>query len=144
MVANKVIRGDGGLNGTGMLLHKQIDGGKLSIAEVKAKKPTITEVRAFAETIQRKQAAAGVFITLDENRWTEGMDEIYHNQGASKTNADSATEFPGMQHWHFKKLESKRDTSPNLPELADPLNGKQLIAKQRKLFQPEGSGLSSL
>ena len=144
MVDNKVKREDGGLNRTGMLLHKQIDGGKLVVAEIMARKPTITEVRAFAETIQRKQAAAGVFITLDENRWTEGMDEIYHNQGASKTNADSATEFLGMQHRHFKKLESKRDTSPNLPELANPLNGKQLIAKQRKLFQPEGLEISSL
>ena len=144
MVANKVMRGDGGLDGTGMLLHKKTDGRKLVIAEVKAKKPTITEVRAFAETIQRKQAAAGVFITLDENGWTKGMDEICHNQGTFKTNADAATEFPIMQHWHVKKLENKHDTLPNLPELANPLNGKQLITKQRKLFQPEGLGLSSL
>ena len=67
-----------------------------------------------------------------------------HNQGTFKTNADAATEFPIMQHWHVKKLENKRDTLPNLPELANLLNGKQLITKQRKLFQPEGLGLSSL
>lgn len=136
MMGNKVQRKDGGVDGTGLLLWPTTEGKKLVIAQVKAGKPTIDSVRAFANRIQSKEAAAGVFITLEKSWWTDGMQKIADEQGAFKTNPKSSTAYPVMQHWYVKQLFNKKyNRLPYLPELADPWTGKEMIVKQEKLFR---------
>ena len=138
MVANKIQRGDKGIDGRGMLLHPVQEKGKkkrLILAQVKAGKPTPSDVRDFANVIRdTKGAVAGVFITLERNQWTRGMQEIADRQGTFK-HEHSADEYPRLQHWHigqfYYKTPSKR--LPFLPELAD-IKGKEMVSIKQTGF----------
>ena len=135
MVGNKVQRKDGGVDGEGMLLHPVKEKGekkKRILAQVKAGKPKVTDVRAFANSVRdAKGAVAGVFITLEKNWWTVEMRAIAHRQGTFK-HEHSVNEYPRLQHWHIGQLdyETLHRRLPHLPELANPLSGKELAIKQ--------------
>ena len=143
MVANKVQRGDKGSDGTGMLLHPVKENGKKKrkiLAQVKAGKPTLSQVRDFATVIRDTEGAvAGVFITVEkigkEGDGTDGMREVAYQQGTFQ-HEHSVEEFPRLQFWHigqwFYKTPHLR--LPNLPELADPLSGKEMTALKQTGF----------
>ena len=139
-IANKVQRGDGGMDGKGVLLHPVKHKGKekdLILVQVKGgKQPSIESVRAFAHNIEYTEGAiAGVFITLEEYHWKKGMQKIADQLGTFK-HERSATEYPRLQHWHIGQndLKLKKTTMwkgfPILPELSNPLSGKELIIEQ--------------
>ena len=129
MVANKVQRGDKGIDGKGWLLHPVKENGKknhLILAQVKAGKPTLSQVRDFATVIRDTEGAvAGVFITVDkigkEGDGTDDMREVAYQQGTFR-HEHSMEEFPRLQFWNVKKFFNKtlRHRLPVLPELADP------------------------
>ena len=78
---------------------------------------------------------AGVFITLEKERWTPEMKKIADRLGTFKQK-HSATEYPRLQHRPIGQndLKLKKATMwagfPNLPELSNPLSGKELIVEQ--------------
>ncbi len=136
MMANKIQRGDKGIDGRGKLLHPVKEKGKkksMILVQVKAKeKPVPADVDAFANVIRNtKGAVAGVFITVDRNQWTPRMREIAAQEGTFKA-PGSAEEYPRLQHWHVGQFfyKTERRQRPHLPEMADPLSGKEMVIKQ--------------
>ena len=137
MMANKIQRGDKGIDGRGKLLHPVKEKGKkksMILVQVKAKeRPAPADVDAFANVIRNtKGAVAGVFITVDRNQWTPRMREIAAQEGTFKA-PGSAEEYPRLQHWHVGQFfyKTERRQRPHLPEMADPLSGKEMtIMKQ--------------
>ena len=139
-VANKVQRKDGGVDGHGYLLYPVIEDGQekdLVLAQVKGGKnpPDINKVKAFAETIRSEDAIAGVFITVEKEHWTPAMRKVAREAGKFK-HPHSARKFPRLQHWHIKRadLRAREETMfqglPDLPEIAHPGTGKELIPRQ--------------
>ncbi len=139
MVANKEQRRDKGIDGRGFLLHPVKEKGKkkrLILVQVKAGKPTPSHVRDFANVIRdTKGAVAGVFIILERNWWTRDMQEIADRQGTFK-HEHSVDEYPRLQHWHVGQFYFKTPhlRLPNLPEMADPLSGKEMISWKQTGF----------
>ena len=139
MVANKSQRRDRGIDGRGWLLHPVIENGKkkhLILAQVKAGKPTLSQVRDFANVIQNTVGAvAGVFITVEkigrEGDGTEEMRRVAAQLGTFQ-HPLSMEEFPRMQFWHIKQFYyySKRQRLPDLPELADPNKEEKVPIRQ--------------
>ncbi len=136
MVANKSQRRDRGIDGKGWLLHPVIEKGKKKnkvIVQVKAGKPTIDQVKAFGYVIQNTEGViAGAFITLEKDDWTDDMRRVKYEMGTFKY-SDSAIEYPRLQHWHVGQFfyKTERRQRPHLPEMADPLSGKEMtIMKQ--------------
>ena len=137
MVANKVQRGDKGIDGKGWLLYPVKENGKKKrkiLAQVKAGKPTLSQVRDFAHVIQTTEGAvAGVFITLEkaEKHWTDGMRQVAYQMGTFK-HEHSMEEFERLQHWHIGQFfyDSARQRLPHLPELADPYKKEKVPIRQ--------------
>ena len=135
MVANKVQRGDRGIDGKGWILHPVKEKGKkksLILAQVKAGKPTLSHVRDFAHVIQSTEGAVGgVFITVEKGHWTDGMREVAAQLGTFQ-HEHSMDEFPKLQHWHIGQFfyESARQRLPHLPELADPYKKEKVPIRQ--------------
>ncbi len=139
MVANKLQRSDKGIDGRGKLLHPVKENGKkksMILAQVKAGKPTLSQVRDFANVIQTTEGAvAGVFITVEKKHWTDGMREVAAQLGTFQ-HEHSMEEFPRLQHWHIGQwfLKTPHLRLPRLPELADPLSGKEMTALKQTGF----------
>ena len=140
MMANKIQRGDKGIDGRGKLLHPIKEKGKkksMILVQVKAKeKPVPADVDAFANVIRNtKGTVAGVFITVERNQWTPRMREIAAQEGTFKA-AGSAEEFPRLQHWHVGQFfyKTERRQRPHLPEMADPLSGKEMTSMKQTGF----------
>ena len=100
--ANKVQRGDGGIDGRGFLLNKTTEGKDLVIAQVTTSKPLMDKVKAFAQTIRTNEAAAGVFITPAGEGWTKGLEEVAAELDAFQQEYNPE-EYPVMQHWAAEK-----------------------------------------
>ena len=98
MVANKVQRGDKGIDERGMLLHPVKENGKkkqLILAQVKID-PKPEHVDAFANVIRNtKGSVAGVFIALDR-KW-EGCKKTIAEAEEMFNHEHSAEEFPRLQ-----------------------------------------------
>ena len=150
MVANKVQRGDRGIDGKGKLLHPVIENGKkksLILAQVKAGKPTTSQVRDFAHVIQSTEGAvAGVFITVEpvgrEGDGTDEMRRVAYQLGTFQ-HEHSMVEFPRLQFWHVGKFFNKTQhlRLPNLPELSDPYKKEKVPIRQTGfLMKRYGSG----
>ena len=140
MMANKIQRGDKGIDGRGKLLHPIKEKGKkksMILVQVKAKeKPAPADVDAFANVIRNtKGAVAGVFITVERNQWTPRMREIAAQEGTFKA-PGSAEEYPRLQHWHVGQFyyKTERRQRPRLPEMADPLSGKEMTSMKQTGF----------
>ena len=125
-------RSDKGIDGRGKLLHPIKENGQKKtkiIVQVKAGKPSIDQVKAFAHVIEHTEGViAGVFVTA-ERCWTDGMREVARELGTFK-HEHSLDEFPKLQFWHvgqfFFKHEGQR--LPKLPEMADPSNRKEKVS----------------
>ena len=147
MVANKIQQADKGIDGRGKLLHPVKEKGKkksMILAQVKAGKPSLSHVRDFAHVIQSTEGAvAGVFITVNKGDWKDSMREVAYQLGTFR-HEHSAEEFPRLQHWHIGQWWWKTPhlRLPRLPELADPLSGKEMTALKQTgfLMKRYGSG----
>ena len=136
-------RRDRGIDGRGRLLHPVKENGKekrLILAQVKAGKPTLSQVRDFANVIKDTEGAvADVFITVDkigkEGDGTEEMRRVAYRQGTFR-HEHSMDEFPRLQFWHIERFFFKTEhlRLPKLPELEDPLSGKEMTALKQTDF----------
>ena len=147
MMANKIQRGDKGIDGRGKLLHPIKEKGKkksMILVQVKAKeKPVPADVDAFANVIRNtKGAVAGVFITVERNQWTPRMREIAAQEGTFQA-PGSAEEYPRLQHWHVGQFfyKTERRQRPHLPEMADPLSGKEMTIMKQTGFLTKQYGI---
>ncbi len=66
------------------------------IAEVKIGKPTITSVRSFCHVMDRSEAQAGVFVTIEPV--TIGMRQVAENMGTFEYNG---MRYPRLQFWQI-------------------------------------------
>ncbi len=111
--------GDGGKDGVGHVMLWEPEGNteqqRRIIAEVKTGKPTLTQVRAFRDTMNEQNAVAGVFITLQPV--TDGMRQLAADMGTFEIRAFEGTEvkrYPRLQFWqiddaYFENPESLKD-----------------------------------
>ena len=98
MISNKEKGADSGIDGSGRLLNRTTKKRNLVLAQVKGGKPTLSQVRDFAQVIKRERAAAGVFITLRASDWTRPMREEANGCGRFRI-PGVAEEYPALQHW---------------------------------------------
>lgn len=133
-------RGDRGIDGRGRLLHPVKENGKekrLILAQVKAGKPSLGQVRDFANVIKDTEGAvAGVFITVEkvgkEGDGTDEMRRVAYRQGTFR-HEHSMEEFPRLQFWHIERFFFKTEhlRLPKLPELSDPGNRKEKVSTRQ-------------
>ena len=132
LVPNLKQRGDKGIDGRGYLLEAVKENGEKKtkiICQVKAGKPSIDHVKAFAHVIEHTEGViAGVFVTA-EKCWTDGMREVARELGTFK-HEHSLDEFPKLQFWHVGQFffKHERQRLPKLPEMADPSNRKEKVS----------------
>ena len=143
-------RGDRGIDGRGRLLHPVKENGKekrLILAQVKAGKPSLSQVRDFANVIRDEGAVAGVFITVEkigkEGDGTDEMRRVAYRQGTFR-HEHSMEEFPRLQFWHIERFFFKAEhlRLPKLPELADPGNKKEKVSTRQIGFLAKQNYLS--
>ncbi len=116
---NTVQRGDGGIDGRGMLHDPSLKNG-LCIAQVKGGTPNVNELRAFCDSLAGGKAAMGIFITF--KKWNSPTvrqciaDAGKLTIGASEYNR--LVMYSIDEHFH--------DIKPNLPTLAHPRTGERM------------------
>lgn len=116
---NTVQRGDGGIDGRGMIYNSALENG-LCIAQVKGGAPTVNDLRAFCGSLKGGKAAMGVFITL--KKWNSPT--VRRCIADAGKLAIGASEYNRLvmysidEHFHHIK--------PNLPPFAHPRTGEQI------------------
>ena len=129
ILSNKIKRGDGGVDGKGLLYGKTEDGEDEVIVQVKSGHVSKDNVRAFAQIIQSNpKVAAGIFITLDDKEWTKGFEQKALSLGTFKM-PNGTRSFRRMQHWPVSdRFKNKGEGEyPKMPIMVNPLNGKPLV-----------------
>ena len=138
IISNKIKRGDGGIDGSGLLYGETEDGEDKIIVQVKGGKFTINDVRAFKDRINSlDDVAAGIFITLDGDnpnapngfRWTRGMEREARECGTFKM-ANGEQSFRRMSHWSVRDRFQGKDGKgvyPLMPITIDPYNDKPMV-----------------
>ena len=148
-VANKEQRKDGGTDGKGWLLQPVKECGRvkdLVVAQVKAGKPTLSQVRDFAYVIQNtERAIAGVFITVEKNHWTTAMKKIAREM--KRFDRPDGNKYPRLQHWYLKRadLRAREETMfeglPNLPDRdGKALREVKVTVEQLDFWRASGAG----
>ena len=119
--------GDRGIDGRGAMMHPP-DGteSRLVVAQVKGGGYTASSMRDFQRVIERENAAAGVYITL------ERVQARNARQATSElgTFTIGAQRYPKLQLWSIEELLDDRE--PHLPDMADPYTGERI--RQAELF----------
>ena len=111
-------RGDGGVDGRAMLLNQpENHESRLALAQVKGGAFHLSAFRDFLHVIEREDAAAGVFITLDPVSSPSARAEA-REQGEIAVGAER---YPRVQLWSIADFFEGR--KPSLPTLADPYRG---------------------
>ena len=129
ILSNKIKRGDGGIDGKGLLYGKTEDGEDEVIVQVKSGRVSVDSVRAFAEVIKSNpRVAAGIFITMDDKEWTKGFEQKALSLGTFKM-PNGTRQFRRMQHWPVSdRFKNKGEGEyPKMPIMVNPLNGKPLV-----------------
>jgi len=119
-------RGDRGIDGRGNLALEPDDfDSDLVLAQVKAGKPALGQLRDFLHVVDRDRAAIGIFITLREVpvSWRAEARE-------AGTVQFGVSEYPRVQCWSIR--DHFNGSTPKLPPLTDPFTGKS-ISRQRVL-----------
>ena len=119
--------GDRGIDGRGAMMHVP-DGteSRLVLAQVKGGGYTASSMRDFQRVIERENAAAGIYITL----------ERVQARSARQTTSELGTftigaqRYPRLQLWSIEELLDDRE--PHLPDMADPYTGERI--RQAELF----------
>ncbi len=125
IISNKKKGADSGIDGRGRLLNRTTQKSNLVLVQVKGGKPTLSQVRDFAQVIQREKAAAGVFITLRASDWTKPMQAEANSCGQFRI-PGVAEEYPVMQHWAVEAQFGEQLRRPKLPPMRNALNGEPL------------------
>ena len=119
LAPNEIKVGDGGIDGRGRMQVKPSDyDSPLALAQVKGGQPTIDQVRAFMNAMERDNAAMGVFVTLDRfgprsSAWSETAGKGQITVGAQS--------YPRVQLWSI--AEYFDDRMPHIPTMLDPNTG---------------------
>ena len=118
MAANERQRGDGGIDGRGMLSERARDhASRLVLAQVAGGRFSLSKFREFLAVLEREDAACGVYITLDR-----ATSPSARREAAEKgTLRVGASEFPRVQLWSI--AEHFQGRQPELPVLNDPYTG---------------------
>ena len=116
---NTVQRGDGGIDGRGMIHDPTLEE-RLCIAQVKGGKPSVNDLRAFCGSLTGGKAAMGIFITL--KKWNSPtVRQCIADTGKL---AIGATEYNRLVMYsideHFNHIK------PNLPAFAHPRTGEAM------------------
>lgn len=125
IISDKKKGADSGIDGSGRLLNRTTKKRNLVLAQVKEDKPTLSQVRDFAQVIQREKAAAGVFITLRASDWTRPMREEANSCGQFRI-PGVAEEYPALQHWAVEEQFGEKPRRPKLPPMRNALSGAPL------------------
>lgn len=112
--------GDRGIDGRGKMLIAPSDSDGLVLAQVKGGRFQPTLLRDFLGTMDRENAAAGVFITLDRLTSPSARADAA-SKGAYRIGAQ---EYPAVQLWSIQDYFDNR--FPALPTMADPFTGKEV------------------
>ncbi len=125
IISNKKKGADSVIDGRGRLLNRTARKRNLVLVQVKGGKPTLSQVRDFAQVIQRERAAAGVFITLRSRDWSRPMQAEANSCGKFRI-PGVAEEYPVMQHWAVEEQFGENPGRPKLPPMRNALNGAPL------------------
>ena len=125
LVPNERQTGDGGIDGRGrMLAHAQTHDSDLVLAQVTGSRGfRLDKFRDFLHVVERENAAAGVYITLDRR----GSDTALAEAGAKGEIIVGASSYPRVQVWSIADYFDGR--TPQLPTLADPYTGKPVQSR---------------
>ncbi len=127
MALNEHQRGDGGIDGRGMLLAAPADhDSSLALAQVKSGAGfALADLRDFLHVVNRENAALGVFITMNPVTSRAARAEA----AAMGEVTVGAERYPRVQLWSIKDyFEGRR---PELPSLADPWTGGEMHTAPR-------------
>ena len=123
MAPNQRQVGDRGIDGRGKMHSKPDEGGDLVLAQVKGGRFQPSQLRDFLGAMERENAAAGVFITLDPVTSATARADA-----ASKgTYRVGGQNYPAAQLWSIRDYYEGR--LPNLPTMADPFTGKEVAQR---------------
>ena len=118
MIPNSKKSRDGGIDGAGSLVNASEDYYEsFALAQVKSNSRNWrADVERFCYTLDNKNAACGVFITLNPIGTRSPAHKIADEFG--NITVDNAT-YPRLQLWSVKEF-FETDTRPNLPSMVDP------------------------
>jgi len=131
MAPNQQQVGDGGVDGRGTLILKPERHSNLVLAQVKGGEMKAGELRDFLYTLEREQAALGVFITLREPGARQRENALAALAEAGRLRL-GASEYPRAQLWSIERY--FRGQAPQLPALADPFTGRAIPDEMQMRF----------
>ena len=117
---NERQQGDRGIDGRAKLVAKDAEGRDLVLAQVKGSY-TATGMDQFLHTLDRENAAVGVFVTLDKQG--QGARVRASRAGKRSVGADHG---PRCVVWSIEEM-FEEGTPADLPTLADPRTGQALL-----------------
>ncbi len=127
LALNEHQRGDGGIDGRGMLLSAPADhDSSLALAQVKGSADfALGDLRDFLHVVRREDAALGVFVTMSPVTSRAARAEV-EAMGEVTVGAER---YPRVQLWSISDyFEGRR---PVLPSLADPWTGGEIHTAPR-------------
>lgn len=131
MMPNTSQRGDGGIDGRGTLILKPEKYSDLVLAQVKGGSYSIGQLRDFLHTLERDNAALGIFITLRALQGRQRQNAEAELAGVGELSLGAST-FPRAQLWSIEDWFA--DRLPQLPALADPFTGKAIPEEMQTRF----------
>ena len=125
LAPNEVRVGDGGIDGRGSLLTRPENRRqRLVLAQVKGGRFSLSQFRNFLHTIERDNAAMGIYITLDRVGSRTARSEA---AGMGNIQVGAST-YPRAQLWSIADYFNGR--MPNLPAMSDPYTGRAIAIQQ--------------
>ena len=122
LAPNERQRGDGGIDGRGMLLTRT-EGqtrSRLVLAQAKGGAFALSQFRDFLHVVNSNNAALGIYITLEPVTSRAARAEA----AALSSIRIGAAEYPRVQFWSIQDYFDGR--RPNLPVMADPNTGRAM------------------
>ena len=125
LVPNERQTGDGGIDGRGRMLDRaDTHDSDLVLAQVTGSREfRLDKFRDFLHVVERENAVAGVYITLDRG----GSDTALAEARAKGEIIVGASRYPRVQVWSIADYFDGR--IPHLPALADPFTGKAVQSR---------------
>ena len=128
MVPNEREARERGIDGRAAMMHPPTgEDSRLVLAQMKGAKYAASTMREFKHVLSREQAAAGVYITLDQQTARDARSAA----SALGTIEVGARRYPKLQMWSIEEL--LKGQLPDLPDMADPYTGERI--RQTELFE---------
>lgn len=124
--------GDSGIDGEGhLVLEPDGDYETLVLAQVKGGKYSLSQLRDFLHTVNRENAAFGIFITLNSllGRQRRNAEKELASTGELKVGAST---YPRVQLWSLEDYFN--GMKPQLPDMTDPFTGRALPEEMQIRF----------